>query len=159
MQLIPNTNKTSAWQLFQFYRNMLMLRAPECNHNKLIKTTCGPLILSIQIQFCVQISWFAAFHLCHCADVFIAFSPSATSFSRPSLASEKRVYCVGRIAPEFLSCTASVSHPGWWMRRTSSSGGWKRPHIGSQRGLKNKEQCLWDETLKRAAFLQTGLQK
>lgn len=137
---------------------MLMLRAPECNHNKLIKKTkknlfLSPLILSIsQIQFYVQISSFTAFNLSRCADVFITFSSSSTSFSRPSLAGEKHVCCVGWIAPEFLSCTASISHPGWWMKRTSGSGGWKRPHIGSQRGLKNKEQCLWDEKLKESSF-------
>lgn len=133
---------------------MLMLRAPECNRSKLIKSTqknlLNPLVLSIsQIQFYVQMSWFTMFHLSLCADVFITFSSSSTSFSRPSLAGEERVCCVGRIAPEFLSCTASISHPGWWMKRTSTSGGRKRPHIGSQRGLKNKEQCLWDEKLKK----------
>lgn len=84
-----------------------------------------------------------------CNVVFqIFFSSLFASFCRPSLACEERACCVGWMAPEFLSCTESISHPGWWMMRTSSSGGWKCPHIGSQRGLKNKEQCLRDETLK-----------
>lgn len=79
------------------------------------------------------------FHLFHCAYVFITFPSSSTSFCEPTLTGKERVLCVGRIAAEFLSCTAmSVSHPGWWMKRTSSSGGWKCPHIGSQRGLKKQ---------------------
>lgn len=136
---------------------MLTLRAPGFNHSKLIKKRekdllLSPLILSVsQIQFYVQISWFTAFNLSHCARVFIIFSSSSTSFCRPTLAGKERARCVGRIAPEFLSCTASISHPGWWMKRTSSSGGWKCPHIGSQRGLKNKEQCLWDEKQKESS--------
>lgn len=128
----PKRNrKRSTTACSRLKENMLMLKAPECNHNELIKKDKenlfqSPLSLQItQIQCHVQINWLSCY-----ADVFISFPSLSTSFSRPSLAGEKRACCVGWLALEFLSCTASISHPGWWMRRTSGSGGWKRPHIG-----------------------------
>lgn len=81
------------------------------------------------------------FHLFHCAYVFITFPSSSTSFCEPTLTGKERVLCVGRIAAEFLSCTAmSVSHPGWWMKRTQVGG--SALILDHREASKNKEQCL-----------------
>lgn len=112
----------------------------------------SPLILSIsQIQFNVQ----KVDLLCFISFIVLMYSsysllpPPPTA--GPTLAGKERVRRVGWFAPEFcLSFTASISHPGWWMKRTNGSGGWKCPHIGSQSGLKNKEPYLGDEKLKES---------
>lgn len=62
--------------------------------------------------------------------------------------------CVGRIAQEFLSCAVSISHPGWWTRRTSGSGGRKRPRIGLWRGpRKTKNNASEMRSWRRAGLL------
>lgn len=148
--------------LLRFYRNMLLLSTPEFNHSMLIskretKPSLNPThSFNITNPIYVQTSWFAVFHLSYCAVVFIVRSSSSTSFCRPTSVGKESVCCVGKHRSRvFQSFAASISHPGWWMKRTSGAGGWKCPHIGSQRPQKQRTMPLRWEAEKE----QTELQK
>lgn len=137
MKLIPNMNKKKGSKAvcLNYTETCLMLTAPGFNHSKLIKSRkknllLNPLILSTsQIQFYVQISWFAAFHFSHCADAFAAPLPP------PPPAGRWRACALCGLRSICLAQRALVIQVGGWTR---SSGGWKCPNIGSQRGLKKQ---------------------
>lgn len=77
-------------------------------------------------------------------------SSSSSSFCGPTLVGKERVRCVGRFAPEFFSFSqwALVIQVGGWREQVAQVGG--SALILDHRGLKNKEQCLWDEKLKKS---------
>lgn len=130
LQLIPRVKQ----RVSTFYRAMLMLawkccfkRPKNTSHQPTSSfSPANPITRTFKlVLLCVCLS--------PCADLFHTYSSSSTSSHRPSLAGEE--LCVGRMVAETLSSKASISHPGWRMKRTSSSGGWKPPHVGSCRGL------------------------
>lgn len=122
-----------------------------------LKNLLSPLILSLsQIQFlCTNKLIYSVSFI----SLYSSYSPLPPPPFAGPLWLECVVRCVGRIALEFLSCTTSISHLGWWMRRTSSSGGWKCPHIGSQRGLENNRTIplRWDAE-REQRFSKQGLE-